>query len=465
MATSTPGQPHLDMFTITKSTAATLAPRLARLALPGRNVIETPHYIGLTSRGVVPHLSQDNFAQISSIKGVYTPLEDFIERKVPPIYLFRPKDGSPPLRRFTALPDQTLLILGARRTCPVIAPPATSNTNDSIAVSTLVGFKMLKNEDYAEGVEKLGADIVLGLGDVPHGRALGSKRIMKATDRSIEWLQDHVARRKKHAGQAGFEGQAKLFAPLLPLSCQNQQFYIECLTEELRNDISGLAIYSSETLQDLPDDLSDLPRLDLTEPMTPLDVLRQIGNGVDIVTLPFVSIVTDAGIALDFTFPGPSTAPSEPLPLGIDLWSASHATDLSPLKEGCTCYACTDHHRAFLQHLLVAKEMLGWVLLQVHNHHMIDQFFASIRASIAAGTFDADVQTFSRCYDAELPEKTGQGPRVRGYQFRSEGPGEAKKNPSAFNVYDNSGVETPVAPEASEGAGELEGKGFAEKEV
>jgi queuine tRNA-ribosyltransferase subunit QTRTD1 len=55
--------------------------------------------------------------------------------------------------------------------------------------------------------------------------------------------------------------------------------------------------------------------------------------------------------------------------------------------------------------------------------------------------------------------------RIRGYQFRSEGPGEAKKNPSPFSVYDKSGVETPVAPEASDGAGELEGKGFAEKQA
>lgn len=55
--------------------------------------------------------------------------------------------------------------------------------------------------------------------------------------------------------------------------------------------------------------------------------------------------------------------------------------------------------------------------------------------------------------------------RVRGYQFRSEGPGEAKKNPTAFNTYDSSGVETPVAPDASEDAGDLEGKGFAEKDA
>lgn len=76
MAKSTPGQPPADMFTMIKSTTATLSPRLARLSLPGRDVIETPHYLGLTSRGVIPHLSQDNFARESSISGVYAALED-----------------------------------------------------------------------------------------------------------------------------------------------------------------------------------------------------------------------------------------------------------------------------------------------------------------------------------------------------------------------------------------------------
>jgi queuine tRNA-ribosyltransferase subunit QTRTD1 len=64
------------MFTTVKATGANLLPRLGRLSLPGRNAIETPHYLGLTSRGVVPHLSQDNFAQLSSITGVYAALED-----------------------------------------------------------------------------------------------------------------------------------------------------------------------------------------------------------------------------------------------------------------------------------------------------------------------------------------------------------------------------------------------------
>ena len=78
MAMSTSGhQPRAEMFTIIKSTAAaTLSPRLGRLSLPGRNAIETPHYLGLTSRGVIPHLSQDNLDRLSSISGVYAALED-----------------------------------------------------------------------------------------------------------------------------------------------------------------------------------------------------------------------------------------------------------------------------------------------------------------------------------------------------------------------------------------------------
>jgi queuine tRNA-ribosyltransferase subunit QTRTD1 len=76
MAKTTPGQAPAEMFTIIKSTTANLSPRLARLSLPGRDVIETPHYLGLTSRGVIPHLSQDNFARQTSISGVYAALED-----------------------------------------------------------------------------------------------------------------------------------------------------------------------------------------------------------------------------------------------------------------------------------------------------------------------------------------------------------------------------------------------------
>ena len=65
-----------DMFSIIKDAGSKLGPRLGRLSLPGRRTIETPHYLGITSRGVVPHITQDTFQEDTDISGVYVPLED-----------------------------------------------------------------------------------------------------------------------------------------------------------------------------------------------------------------------------------------------------------------------------------------------------------------------------------------------------------------------------------------------------
>lgn len=65
-----------EMFTIIKTASQGLGPRLGRLSIAGRHAIDTPHFLGITSRGVVPHLTQDTFARDTSINGVYVPLED-----------------------------------------------------------------------------------------------------------------------------------------------------------------------------------------------------------------------------------------------------------------------------------------------------------------------------------------------------------------------------------------------------
>lgn len=371
-------------------------------------------------------------------------------RDVPPLYRFRPPDRASPLRRFIAAPDDALLVLAARRAAPVPAPPATSNTNDTVSICTAVGFRALQAEEYARQAEHLQADLIVALGDIPYERKLGNKRMEKAIDRNIAWLEDHVSLRRSRAKPA----HAKLFASLLPTSCAKQQHYVDALVGQYAEHISGLAIFNLDSMEDLPEQLHHLPRLSLVSPNTPQDILRQVRLGLDLMVIPFVGAATDAGIALDFTFGSPSAPDvngnghrcSGVLPLGHDMWSEDHAVDLSPFAAGCECYACTSHHRAYLQHLLSAKEMLGWVLLQIHNHHVMDRFFARIRHSIANDTFEDDVRSFEQQYESLLPAKTGQGPRyrylshaaklmadeelrVRGYQFKSEGPGESKKNP------------------------------------
>lgn len=50
--------------------------RLGKLSLEGRKGINTPHYFALSSRGCVPHLTQDMAGDHTSITGIYTALED-----------------------------------------------------------------------------------------------------------------------------------------------------------------------------------------------------------------------------------------------------------------------------------------------------------------------------------------------------------------------------------------------------
>lgn len=68
--------PEEIMFSITRASNGQSAARLGMLKIVERKTIETPHYIGITSRGVVAHLSQDNFAKLTDIRGVYMALED-----------------------------------------------------------------------------------------------------------------------------------------------------------------------------------------------------------------------------------------------------------------------------------------------------------------------------------------------------------------------------------------------------
>ncbi|OAL43123.1 tRNA-guanine transglycosylase [Pyrenochaeta sp. DS3sAY3a] len=406
-------------FAILKSTGA-LAPRIGRLSLAGRKSIATPGFIGNTSRGAIPHISQDNFEKRAVVEKH--------PQKTPPIFNHHVPES---LRSFIALPQDTLLVLGARRNPPIYSPVA--NTNTDVGLLTSVGFRSISSEYYAAAARNLQPDIVVGLADIPFGQeSVGIKRKDKMSDRTEVWLRDILAKRSTLEAQ---EKQWAVFAPILPIDRDLQSWYLEHLLEDMVDKISGVAIYDAYLLDDLPDQLHHLPRLSFHAPASPQELLRQISLGMDLFTVPFLSDATDAGIALDFTFPAPTKgeASSTRQSLGIDMWSEHHATSVTPLSQGCTCYACTKHHRAYLQHLLAAKEMLGWVLIQLHNHAILSDFFSGVRKSIETGTFENDVAAFEAYYEPALPDKTGQGPRVRGYQFKSEEHAKkGKKNPRAF---------------------------------
>jgi queuine tRNA-ribosyltransferase len=75
----------------------------------------------------------------------------------------------------------------------------------------------------------------------------------------------------------------------------------------------------------------------------------------------------------------------------LNLVNATYARDSRPIDETCDCYTCRDFSRAYLRHLIIAKESLAGSLLSIHNLHALIQLVKNIRVSIQNGIFETKI--------------------------------------------------------------------------
>ena len=71
----------------------------------------------------------------------------------------------------------------------------------------------------------------------------------------------------------------------------------------------------------------------------------------------------------------------------INLFNQKYEKDMRPIEEGCQCPACRRYSRAYIRHLLKAKEMLGMRLCVLHNLYFYNTMMEEIRDAIDAGNF------------------------------------------------------------------------------
>lgn len=107
---------------------------------------------------------------------------------------------------------------------------------------------------------------------------------------------------------------------------------------------------------------------------TPANILEAVERGVDFFDCVYPSrngrhghVYTNAG--------------------KLNLFNAKYETDSRPIEEGCECPACKYHSRAYIRHLLKAKEMLGMRLCVLHNLYFYNTMMEEIREAIETGTF------------------------------------------------------------------------------
>ena len=73
----------------------------------------------------------------------------------------------------------------------------------------------------------------------------------------------------------------------------------------------------------------------------------------------------------------------------LNLFNAKYETDDRPIEEECECPACKNHSRAYIRHLLKAKEMLGMRLCVLHNLYFYNTMMEEIRLAIEEGRYQS----------------------------------------------------------------------------
>lgn len=408
--------------------------RRGTFRLKNNRVINTPSFLCPTSRGAVPHLTPDNVNKRNEdITGFFVGVEDFMDKL--------PDESSIPflhyvgssIRDLLSLPD-SVMVVGPRRSTPIdISHP---NSDELLSIMTSEGIKKMQVELYYEFVNKFKPDLVLACPDIPNlspGGEPGGNRTRKMVIRTERWL-DMAFNKLEN------QDQVDIFAVVLPgvQTIRQQQEYIDYLKQH-KDKISGLSVWtkanrlSAKQLRHIhmelgdsrlsigmvPSELSHLPKFHSMGCETPQEILQLVLHGFDMFQGDCLTQFTDAGVALDFTFP--ATAGSL---FGRNLWNDEYVNDTTSIVKINT-NVIGNHHCAYINHLLKAREMTSWVLLQMQNLHVLSEFFKGIRTCIENGTFDREVVKFIQVYgDGDVAQQLrdmhrskNSGPTARGYSI------------------------------------------------
>ena len=145
--------------------------------------------------------------------------------------------------------------------------------------------------------------------------------------------------------------------------------------------IGGLAV--GETHEEMYSVLEQVvPHLPLEKPTylmgvgTPANILEAVERGVDFFDCVYPSRNGRHGHL--YTNRGK-----------INLFNAKYELDERPVEEGCGCPACRRYSRAYIRHLLKAKEMLGMRLCVLHNLYFYNTMMTEIRDALDSGEFAA----------------------------------------------------------------------------
>ncbi len=220
--------------------------------------------------------------------------------------------------------------------------------------------------------EALGSDVAMVLDHVV-GLPAPAELVADAMERSIRW-----AARARAAARRPDQAQFAIVQGGLDLDLR-----VRCAEQLAALDFPGYAVGGLSVGEPPPEMYRILegtvPALPANKPRylmgvgRPQDLLEAVSRGIDM--FDCVMPTRNGRNALAFTAEGT-----------VRLRNQKHARDERPLEADCPCVACK-HSRAYLRHLFQADEMLGPILLSIHNLTYYQRLLAGAREAILADRF------------------------------------------------------------------------------
>ncbi|XP_066502902.1 queuine tRNA-ribosyltransferase accessory subunit 2 isoform X2 [Hoplias malabaricus] len=372
----------------------------------GQCSIELPGCLLYTRCATVPHLTQDTLHTLTNLPAVtHVTLDSLAEHHE---VLEEFKEG---VRKFAGL-HETALYCSLRD--PSTTSPTGHITNKTVSVWGSGGRIELTVAKFMALQAAIQPDFYQSMADGETWQENTSrKRVRKAVDRTLAHLDECLILHQKMQELQ----QAEIFGVVEGGDILEER--VRSARETAKRPVAGFVLdgFQSPAMeQDLRSQLitavtaelpPEKPRL-LQGVGRPDEVIALVEAGVDLFEGFFPFQVTERGCALNFNFtitPDSESAvlesngelsavkelkengdsgPENMTQFEINLKDTRYREDFRPLVEGCDCYCCKNHTRAYIHHLLMTNELLTGVLLMLHNIAHYLGFFRALRAAVAS---------------------------------------------------------------------------------
>ena len=276
------------------------------------------------------------------------------------------------LHKFMAWNGPTLTDSGGYQVFSLSTISSTDDSGTEFA-SPYDGAKIKLDAAGATEIQsKLGADIIMCFDQCPAFDA-EKKELQKAVQRTIKWA--------KICKDVHSNGKQLLFG--IVQGQIDNQLRQSCAEELVKMDFPGYAIgglsVGEGTEQMLQTVRFTAPLLPENKPRylmgvgTPADIIQAVEAGIDM--FDCVMPTRNGRNALAFTENGP-----------IRLRNSAYIDDFRPIDLSCRCLCCTTYTRCAIRHFFNVGEMLGPILLSLHNIVFYHNLMDKIRKNIENGT-------------------------------------------------------------------------------